>query len=451
MIQYEFKERNSTNSNNGVTLIIVTSPIQSHPETKIIDESIQSIVDMNYLFDEMIISYDKPPKSEKSNYKNYKLKMKNKYKLPKYKSLAKKITHLPMTKHGHFIGTFYNALQHCKTKYVFLVQHDIKLNDNAKFPINKCLNYKFDWNIIATHHLGEGLKETHWFPIIQEKIKGELWKVHGWSERIFLTKRDWMMDQIRGCYSGYNSNPNSHYKVNQSLLNIMRKPNPKVKRTHNFMDTIFHKEFDRLYMKTQGIKKYSHIKKTKSNMKVYDQYWDEWKCYLLHKDICYHVHLFGRTAKTKKKNKRTMKRTRKGGCGKGGGKNKSFMKEYMKISNIDCAKKYPKSREKTLICLKDKDKQFKSLNKSSSKEMKDLERSKQQYNKDLKEFMDKSKKECMKHVNDKKKFNDCAKEIGKELEKYDKDIPKIFLDETRDKLQQMIDHTQKVNFSQLKL
>ena len=55
---------------NEVTLIIVTSPIQSHPETKIVDESIQSIVDMGYLFDEMIISYDKPPSPEKQNYKD---------------------------------------------------------------------------------------------------------------------------------------------------------------------------------------------------------------------------------------------------------------------------------------------------------------------------------------------------------------------------------------------
>jgi hypothetical protein len=311
MIQYEFNERNNTMKGKGVTLIIVTSPIQSHPETQIVDESIQSIVDMGYLFDEMIISYDKPPSSENQNYKDYKSVMKSDYKLPKYKLLAKKITHLPMTKHGHFIGTFYNALQHCKTKYVFLVQHDIRLNEGGKFPIQKCLNYKFDWNILATHHLGTGLKETHWFPIKEEKIKGELWKVHGWSERIFLTKRDWMMDQIRGCYRGHNSNPNSHYKVNQSLLNIMRKPDPKVQRTHNFMDTIFHHEFDRLYMKTQGIKKYTEIKKTKSNMKVYDEYWDEWKCYLLHKDVCYHVHLFGRTAKTMKKRSRKRSRKRK--------------------------------------------------------------------------------------------------------------------------------------------
>ena len=330
MIQYEFKERNNTTKGNNVSLIIVTSPIQSHPNTSIVDEAIQSIIDMDYLFDEMIISYDKPPKKETKDYTKYKQVMKQKYTLSGYKSLAKKITHLPMKKHGHFIGTFYNALQHCKSKYVFLVQHDIRLNEGGIFPIKKCLSYSFDWNIIATHHLADGLKSTHWFPINQVKIKNELWKTHGWSERIFLTKRDWMMDQIRGCYKGFNNHPNSHYKVNNALLTSMRKPNPKVQRTHNFMDTIFHHEFDRLYMKTQGIKKYTEIKKTKRNMKIYDEYWNEWKCYLLHKDVCYHVHLFGRTAKSKKKTKRTKRKKSRGGCRGGGGK-KLSQSEFKKL------------------------------------------------------------------------------------------------------------------------
>ena len=332
MIQYEFKERNNTTKGNNVSLIIVTSPIQSHPNTSIVDEAIQSIVDMGYLFDEMIISYDKPPKKETKDYTKYKQVMKQKYTLSGYKSLAKKITHLPMKKHGHFIGTFYNALQHCKSKYVFLVQHDIRLNEGGIFPIKKCLSYSFDWNIIATHHLADGLKSTHWFPINQVKIKNELWKTHGWSERIFLTKRDWMMDQIRGCYKGFNNHPNSHYKVNNALLTSMRKPNPKVQRTHNFMDTIFHHEFDRLYMKTQGIKKYTEIKKTKRTMKIYDEYWNEWKCYLLHKDLCYHVHLFGRTAKSKKKTKRMKRKKSRGGC-RGGGKKRTGKKSMINLKN----------------------------------------------------------------------------------------------------------------------
>ena len=37
MIQYEFKERNNTTKGNNVSLIIVTSPIQSHPNTSIVD------------------------------------------------------------------------------------------------------------------------------------------------------------------------------------------------------------------------------------------------------------------------------------------------------------------------------------------------------------------------------------------------------------------------------
>ena len=111
---------------------------------------------------------------------------------------------------------------------------------------------------------------------------------------IFLAKRNWMMDKIHDCYHD--------------------------KRTKDFMDTIFHHEFDKLYMKTQGIKYYHEISLANKFMKIYKKFWNEWKCYLLKSDISYHVHLCGRTkTKNKKKTKRNKRRnTRKksrGGCG----------------------------------------------------------------------------------------------------------------------------------------
>ena len=188
MIQYEFKERTQKKLiPKKVSLIIATSPIPSHPNTDIVDKTLDSIFKMNYPFHEIIISYDKSIKTNKK-YEKYKIKMKQKY--PKF-------THLPMKKHGHFIGSFHNALNHLETEYFMMLQHDIQLIGN--FPIDKCLSYKFDWNIIATHHMKNSLKETHWFPIIQNKNK-ELQKVWGWSERIFLAKRNWMMDKIHDCY-----------------------------------------------------------------------------------------------------------------------------------------------------------------------------------------------------------------------------------------------------------
>jgi hypothetical protein len=63
-------------------------------------------------------------------------------------------------------------------------------------------------------------------------------------------------------------------------------------------------------------------------------------------------------------------------------------------------------------------------------------------------------KDCIKYHGDKKKLQKCVEKEKKELEKvlksYGKDIPKIVIDDMRDNLQRMIDHTAKVDFSQFK-
>ena len=163
-LEYQMKKRESVKTKKGVSLIVATSPIPSHPKTDIVDTALKSILKMNYPFAEVIISYDIPPNGvEKASYKKYKAAMKKKY--PNF-------THLEMTKHGHFIGTFHNALNHCKSKYFFLLQHDICLE--GKFPIQECLNTKLPWNIIATHHFKpeecdkDIPKPTHWFPIMKK-------------------------------------------------------------------------------------------------------------------------------------------------------------------------------------------------------------------------------------------------------------------------------------------
>ena len=276
-LPYQFRKVPRVNK-KGVTLIVTTSPIPTHPSTHLVDTALESVLKMNYPFAEVIVSYDMPPKGEKASYREYKKIMKKKY--PQF-------THLPMKKHGHFIGSFYNALAHTQTEHFFMLQHDIKLA--KEFPIEKCLKYTFDWNIIATHHLKDGLKETHWFPIFEQKNK-DLWKVWGWSERIFLSKRDWMMDKI---YHYYTSGD-----------------------TRNFIEKVFHNKFKELWQKQSGLKGYREFarhKITRDEMKEYNKFWNEWKCFALKSNVAYHVHLFGRTAKTKKK-KRTLKR---GGASKG--------------------------------------------------------------------------------------------------------------------------------------
>ena len=167
--------------------------------------------------------------------------MKEKY--PKFK-------HLEMKVHGHFIGSFHHALCHTKTEYFMMLQHDIKLVGNL--PIEKLLNMRLNWNILATHHMKDGLKKTHWYPIIENRGK-YVDKTWGWSERIFLSKRDFFLNKIKECYESG--------------------------RTINFMDTIFDKEFDKLFKKTENIKKYTDINPSDEQLKIYNKYWDEWKCF----------------------------------------------------------------------------------------------------------------------------------------------------------------------------
>ena len=277
MKTYPFEERDGNMNKKGVTLIVVTSPIPSHPSTSLIDLAIESVLKMKYPFSEMIISYDKDRKNT-SGYKTYKKTMKSKY--PQFK-------HLELDKHGHFIGTFHNALNHCKTKHFFLLQHDISLE--GTFPIQECLRTDLPWNIIATHHFKEDKPpKTHWFPIMKTTKDKNLLKSWGWSERIFLSKRDWMMDKIHEYYH--------------------------MGKTKNFIESIFHKEFDKLWKKTQGIKKFHDISTEPKFMKVYNEFWKEWKIYNLKGSVAHHVHLHGRTAKrkqkkiTKRKTKRKSKR-----------------------------------------------------------------------------------------------------------------------------------------------
>ena len=254
---FKITKLNNKTRIDDVTLIISTSSIPSHPDNSIIKSAIENTYKINYDFYDVIIAYDKPKKNN-ANYNRYIDNMMNEY--PNYK-------HIRISKHGHFIGNMYNALKHCKTKYFLVVQHDIKLVGN--FPVKEVLNYKFDWNIIATHHKKEGLHEaTHWFPIIENYNKSLL-KTYGWSERIFMGKTQFFIDKI--------------YEIDKNNL------------SNKFIESVFHKQFTKLFKKLDNINSYKYLNPYSKNRKIYDKYWNDWKCFNLKSHICYHEHLHGRT------------------------------------------------------------------------------------------------------------------------------------------------------------
>jgi len=162
---------------------------------------------------------------------------------------------------------------------------------------------------------------------------------------------------------------------------------------------------------------------------------------------------------TKGKVSRTKKKSKKGGCGKGGGnkdkktsKNDKLLRnKYKKISKIDCAKKYPKSRDKTLECLDQKKIDLKSLESEFPEEMKILKKEIKEYEQNMNAFMKEAAK-CQKNMPNMNKVEKCSEEVSKKygnIFKDNKELSQIYTDNLRDKLNRMIDHTQKIDFGEL--
>lgn len=148
----------------------------------------------------------------------------------------------------------------------------------------------------------------------------------------------------------------------------------------------------------------------------------------------------------------------KGGCGQRGGKqtrkkskkDKTLRNKYKKISRIDCAKKYPKSRDKTLKCLDKKVKDLKSLESEFPEEIKTLKKEIKEYETMMNTFV-KEASECKKN-SDMDKIKKCIQEVTKKYKKIlidDKEMGKLYTDNMRDNLYRMIDHTQKVDLGEL--
>jgi uncharacterized coiled-coil DUF342 family protein len=125
--------------------------------------------------------------------------------------------------------------------------------------------------------------------------------------------------------------------------------------------------------------------------------------------------------------------------------------KYKKISSIDCAKKYLKSRDKTLKCLDQKVKDLKSLESEFPEEMKLLKKEIKEYEKTFATFI-KEANDCKKHIPNTNKVKKCAEGVGKKygsIFKDNKEISQIYTNNMKDKLQRMIDHTQKVDLGEL--
>jgi hypothetical protein len=114
---------------NLLTIIITSSFIPSHPEIKIIQETIESLQLINMPSGtEIILAHDY------NNHINY---IKYFKKLNEYIKSYSNIKIVERKYHGHLTGNIRNALQYVNSKYILVIQHDLPFI--RKFDIQKII------------------------------------------------------------------------------------------------------------------------------------------------------------------------------------------------------------------------------------------------------------------------------------------------------------------------
>lgn len=111
----KFNVNNDNNNNNDLTIIITASVIPSHPDIKMIKETMKSLDLINHKNSKIILAHDY------SNEEKYKKYLKN---LENYVKNMDNVQIVIRDDWGHLTGNVRNAMKYVKTKYVLLVQHD---------------------------------------------------------------------------------------------------------------------------------------------------------------------------------------------------------------------------------------------------------------------------------------------------------------------------------------
>jgi len=137
--------------------------------------------------------------------------------------------------------------------YLFVIQDDVIIDQlNLDHIIVDIMGHEI--GILSFPHKQIPPEGTHWFTPFNDTYPDKYIHSHGWSERVFITKRE-------------------HMKV------ILETTPASSKLTEKFIDTIYNQE----------------MKKKDWKNKSYDEqieYWNKWKTYI-HYDIL-HKHLVGK-------------------------------------------------------------------------------------------------------------------------------------------------------------
>lgn len=168
-----------------VTAIVPCSPIKSHPDTSIIDETIQSI-NKNLPGIEIIVTFDGVREEQKDRAKAYEeFKRRFLWKCfndPTYKNVLP----LVFNEHSHQVKMAREALRWVRSDVVLYVEQDTPLVTDEKIEWQKCLDFIKDGEAnLIRFHFEAHVPEEHRHLMLGQPENGFL-KTYQWSQRPHL-------------------------------------------------------------------------------------------------------------------------------------------------------------------------------------------------------------------------------------------------------------------------
>lgn len=178
-LKYKESLWNEFNEPDEITVVIPVSPIKSHPDTRILDETIKSI--RAHLDCRIVITFDGVREEQEDKRKDYELFINN-----ILSSGYDRIYPVIYKDHLHQSGMMRDVLQYIKTPYILYVEQDTPLTPDMSIEWDKCINLleTGESNCVRFHFESEIPKE-HKHMMLGEPRKGFL-KTAQWSQRPHL-------------------------------------------------------------------------------------------------------------------------------------------------------------------------------------------------------------------------------------------------------------------------
>lgn len=171
-----------------ITVLVPTSPIPSHPDVRIIEETIYSI--RTHLPDsEIIIMFDGVREEQEHFRKNYEEYMRRVLWLANNQWYN--VTPLMFEEHTHQAGMTRRALQLVKTPQILFVEHDTPITPDREIPFPRLVEYVKSGkaHLIRLHHEALVL-EVHKYLMI-EQPEDDIWATYQWSQRPHVADTEW--------------------------------------------------------------------------------------------------------------------------------------------------------------------------------------------------------------------------------------------------------------------